>query len=89
MDTRLSSGTFGVIEGDGATREVHVCLPGTEQLGGPLATETKTQLECVFFRPRGKTIDTPKKGPKFGRSEVSFTRPVELRQGRSARQWPK
>src|ERR1700691_2213679 len=86
MDARLSAGTFGIIESDGAAREVHVGLPGTEQLGGPLPTKIKTELECILFRPWRKTVETLQKHPELERVEVTFARSVELRQGRGARQ---
>src|SRR5271154_3214250 len=86
MDARLSAGTLGIIDSDGAAREVHVGLPGTEQLGGPLATEIKTELECVLFRPGRKTVEMFKKRPELQRVEVTFARSVELRQGCGARQ---
>jgi hypothetical protein len=57
MDTRLGASTFGIIDSNSAAREVHVSLPDTEQLGGPLATEIKAEFERVLFRPWGKTIE--------------------------------
>src|SRR5580692_9889659 len=86
MDAGLSPGTLWIVDGDGTAREVHVSLPGTKQLGGPLATEIKTEFECVLFRPRGKTVETPKKCSEFKRVGVTLARSVELRQGRCTRQ---